>query len=395
MYRQLQFGAQGGAGGVFLGDPAPPCAPNCNCRYIMLEELIYRQLQFGAQGGAGGVFLGDPEPDDTGTTGNSDVTTLNDNINTTNTNSTDDSSDDSNQSTDAVTGIAFVLALVAALAIITLGTWLISKIIDRYCCCIPGWRPVDFSITWDHSQLAKKARLFGLTLEERKRILKEYIFAKDVRYGQDSDGGAGTSSNSTKTLPTQVATGEAQESNELSNKKSSNKGSTTVDQAPPDKKNHEPAKGNDEVKDDPLNDADHERLCCICLAEYQPGDRVLRGETCRHQFHWQCCLEWMAKPQDHCPYCRQLLVSVPNFRQGAIQCLGHKRVEDMGAGMVELAPVASTTVSNSTNHNTSAATATVDAAVQTDANQAEERADNLDESVGSATPNAASDTHAV
>ena len=57
------------------------------------------------------------------------------------------------------------------------------------------------------------------------------------------------------------------------------------------------------------------------------------------------------KPHDNCPYCRELLVSVEEFRHGAIQCLGIKRVEALagGAGMVEMtipaASPAATTVS--------------------------------------------------
>jgi hypothetical protein len=172
----------------------------------------------------------------------------------------------------------------------------------------------------------------GLTLEERQQILRNHIFVQNIEFGNPSDDNTIHS----RTVAKNIDTGTASSRDEDKRHKDAVTFVTNE---------NEKSLESDNEEFDLRDDADHERLCCICLAEYQPGDRVLRGETCRHQFHWQCCLEWMAKPQDQCPYCRVLLVSVPTFRKGALQCLGVKRVEEMGAGMIEMTqttPVATT-----------------------------------------------------
>jgi hypothetical protein len=79
----------------------------------------------------------------------------------------------------------------------------------------------------------------------------------------------------------------------------------------------------------PMDDADHERLCCICLAEYLKGDHLLRGQTCGHQFHYTCSMDWLSVPHDHCPYCRQALFDPANYRAAAVRLLGDKRVAEM------------------------------------------------------------------
>lgn len=74
--------------------------------------------------------------------------------------------------------------------------------------------------------------------------------------------------------------------------------------------------------------ADHERICCICLAEYEPPCRVLSGMTCQHTMHTSCALQWMEK-HDHCPYCRQEMMTPEAVRLAAYAVLGPQRVDAM------------------------------------------------------------------
>lgn len=72
-----------------------------------------------------------------------------------------------------------------------------------------------------------------------------------------------------------------------------------------------------------------ENLCAICLVEYENGDRILSGTSCSHFFHSGCIMEWMAKGHDHCPFCREPMLSPQDMRQGAVESLGRKRVEEL------------------------------------------------------------------
>jgi hypothetical protein len=49
--------------------------------------------------------------------------------------------------------------------------------------------------------------------------------------------------------------------------------------------------------------------CSICLAEYEPEDDVLRSQTCPHEFHRECVLDWLQRPScTECPCCRAAMV---------------------------------------------------------------------------------------
>jgi len=88
------------------------------------------------------------------------------------------------------------------------------------------------------------------------------------------------------------------------------------------------ANGDDESLPN-LDDMDHEKMCCICLAPYQDGESVMTGTQCAHLFHADpCCLEWL-RQHDHCPYCRVEMVKPHEFRQAAIAILGEHRVEKL------------------------------------------------------------------
>mmetsp|Transcript_16041 Transcript_16041/g.35253 ORF Transcript_16041/g.35253 Transcript_16041/m.35253 type:complete len:256 (-) Transcript_16041:216-983(-) len=43
--------------------------------------------------------------------------------------------------------------------------------------------------------------------------------------------------------------------------------------------------------------------CCICLEEYETGEKVVRIPHCNHIFHRECCRDWLSR-KCTCPYCR-------------------------------------------------------------------------------------------
>jgi len=49
--------------------------------------------------------------------------------------------------------------------------------------------------------------------------------------------------------------------------------------------------------------------CAICYCEYEVGDKVVwSGLECRHAFHDECILPWLAKGKKRCPICRHWFV---------------------------------------------------------------------------------------
>lgn len=52
--------------------------------------------------------------------------------------------------------------------------------------------------------------------------------------------------------------------------------------------------------------------CPICLSEYDDGDIVSRGNSCRHTFHRDCLQCWMKK-QPSCPCCRQNIMEEASY----------------------------------------------------------------------------------
>jgi hypothetical protein len=50
--------------------------------------------------------------------------------------------------------------------------------------------------------------------------------------------------------------------------------------------------------------------CAICLLEYELGDSVVWStrKVCKHAFHDECILMWLAKGKKRCPVCRHFFV---------------------------------------------------------------------------------------
>ena len=70
-------------------------------------------------------------------------------------------------------GVAILIGLLVA-------TYLLMLIMDRCCCCVPGWRPAGEVTEIDHGPVARKAGLWGLRQDERQVILETILVRKAV-----------------------------------------------------------------------------------------------------------------------------------------------------------------------------------------------------------------------
>lgn len=63
------------------------------------------------------------------------------------------------------------------------------------------------------------------------------------------------------------------------------------------------------LKEDGQNYASVDAHCAICLGEYEAGDQIVWSALeCRHAFHSECILPWLAKGKKRCPCCRHWFV---------------------------------------------------------------------------------------
>lgn len=374
------------------------------------HELI-RTLQFGAGAGAGGIFLGSPDD------GNNDMGTS----------TNDNNEEDDRSTTDVIKAVGIILSIGVGLILgLVFSTYGLALISDKLCCCFPWFRPVstlsEFQENFDRGPVARKARLWGLSLKERQQVLSTFFNKRAFIYytknptekqnqGDEPNTKGGESENESTAdavkrddfildKPQQkvhdgehetdvVAMGhaphglnedkikedilddEAQEimipgderkekyddtradrtnsvegdspvdeiiynDNEVDNemrkgKTKERKTKERGDEQQGDEtgeNDKEESKNND--NEEVLDDADHERICCICLNEYEQQDKLITGTQCNHKFHFACCMEWMCK-HDHCPYCRQEMITALQMRVAAIETLGEERVRELGA----------------------------------------------------------------
>eukprot|EP00934_Nitzschia_sp_Nitz4_P007941 Nitzschia sp. Nitz4//scaffold25_size161228//60904//61856//NITZ4_002425-RA/size161228-augustus-gene-0.127-mRNA-1//-1//CDS//3329544571//7931//frame0 len=66
--------------------------------------------------------------------------------------------------------------------------------------------------------------------------------------------------------------------------------------------------------------------CSICLIDYENGDKVMVGTRCEHMFHFDCCMQWIEKGNEICPYCRETMITAQDFLQSARELLGDDRI---------------------------------------------------------------------
>lgn len=156
-------------------------------------------------------------------------------------------------------GVAIVLGLL-------LVTYLLMVIMDRYCCCLPGWHAVGEVTEIDHGPVARKAGLWGLRLEERLAILERILVGK--AYTPDM------TTISDEENPTTIAPNITEETSE-SHDDDDNPERVTMDEG---RSNGEEEEEKEEIGEDGNNEgeldnvsvdeANHDVVCAICLAEY-------------------------------------------------------------------------------------------------------------------------------
>mmetsp|Transcript_12302 Transcript_12302/g.34113 ORF Transcript_12302/g.34113 Transcript_12302/m.34113 type:complete len:436 (+) Transcript_12302:197-1504(+) len=345
----------------------------------MHPEGFIRTLQFGSNSGAGGVFLGTPDEDRESSQEEPDMG---------NNNNGDDDDDDGRSTAIYVRDILIILLIgVALIVTLVCSTYGFAYFSDRWCCCFPGFRPVttdleEFHARFDRGAVARKARLWGLTVEERCQILKAFFQKHIFLYNGSGNSSSGTNKKNVDTTPTIVNTTVDKEKEDCTSESAGEDATAdesmeaTVKDEDGDKNDdleaavtattNQQEVGNDDAKKDSekddasssdgekeeseevLDDADHERICCICLNEYAKGDKLMTGTQCIHKTHYECCMEWMKK-HDHCPYCRKEMLTAPEMRQAAIDVLGEERVQSLqGGATVVVVPEEATTDNNNT-----------------------------------------------
>lgn len=72
--------------------------------------------------------------------------------------------------------------------------------------------------------------------------------------------------------------------------------------------------------------------CSICLSEFRDGCKVMTPRAscgCNHLFHYDCCMEWLLKEHDLCPYCRKQMMTAEELILVAKKVLGKQRVMEI------------------------------------------------------------------
>jgi hypothetical protein len=301
----------------------------------------HRLLQFGSNNGAaGGVFIGSPDGS-SGSNGNND-------------NPSNSNPDDSSE-VDFLAAFVLILGGIACVLVIVMCTYVLSVVMDNYCCCCPGFVAVGSLEETDQGVVAKRAGLWGLLLSERQEILRHLFADKQIVYHAKQVVDVAAAAVVNEDVPTPVK--DEGEGEGDSNETDIEQGAVSTppkDDAKDDNDDENPksekknANAKDEPEDDSMDDADHERVCCICLAEYEEGRALMTGMSCIHKFHYDCSMDWLLR-HDQCPYCRKCLVPPKDFREAAIQVLGPERVKYLSHSGRETVVVAAAAITATTS----------------------------------------------
>lgn len=245
--------------------------------------------------------------------------------------------------------LVFLLALLiigcvmAGVTILAIFIHFVSYASDHWCCCCPKFHMLSFSRSSNTDQgertIAQRARLIGLTLEERHCII-EFLF-RDKSYAMegeeenggdgDADGGGADENQEEEEEAPELSWAEFVALHAESSQRSVAKPKAEMNIASTEAQSN----SQDETVQSECNpteaSADHDRKCCICLTDFKPGDRLLRGQepSCGHQFHYHCGIHWMTS-QDRCRVCRQELFTAVDFRHAALEIWGSVRVGVLG-----------------------------------------------------------------
>ena len=174
--------------------------------------------------------------------------------------------------------------------------------------------------------LHEKAGLYRLRISERKLVMERILKRRSYKYSSLCD--STTDESAFSSIGSPGGDKDKHHVKELTNGDIEIGGlklcSKTKYDCLPEYGNEKEAAIRSGSQDD--NDHGIGKICCICLNAYENGDWVVKGTQCRHVCHLQCCQEWLLK-QNNCPYCRVEVVQASEFRDAAVEVLGHKRVE--------------------------------------------------------------------
>ena len=263
-------------------------------------DILHRDLQFGTGSSAGAVFLGSsqrPAPDG---------------------NATDDGTP--KKGVGMVEPVDVVIYAVCSIVVVLVAisvTWCVAYISDRI------HRPSELE-DFDQGVVSKKAGLWGLRLSERDQLLEE-IFERQKKtvfhFGETRVKRIPDPEEGLEMVDLSTPVPEKKVTIEVSPQKGTD---DEISDDAPEAEEEEP------VVEEELDDADHERICCVCLNEYDSGERVMTGTGCEHMFHYDCSLQWL-KNHDHCPYCRKEMITPQEMRTAAEKALGEERVTQLSA----------------------------------------------------------------
>lgn len=193
-------------------------------------------------------------------------------------------------------------------------TYFITLFLDRYCA---GGVSYATGLHNNESRyveggvVARDAGLFGITTEERKLVVQQFLKSQGLchlfcekKEGNEppkSDVASETEATEDDNAGKGVAT--------LESKKEENTSLATPGLA------------------------DTEVTCVICLMDYADSDEIVRGKHCTHMFHKSCLMEWIGETQnDFCPVCRDFFMTPTEFKEAASKCMEPARIRHLGMG---------------------------------------------------------------
>jgi hypothetical protein len=249
-----------------------------------------------------------------------------------------------------ITGVVSIFAIVVF-------TWSVVYLTDV--CCSPltrtaiGESDTDAAATTDND-LVKEAGLYGMTIKERMQVLEKVLEATSWKFQDRYETATTTCLPTVENTDTVVLVVDEEcavspdDDLEQQRPERTNVASIDMPISIPDESTTVAAIGSANAAAQQDDSA-----CCICLAEYMPGESVMTGTICKHMTHKNCCMEWL-QTHSHCPSCRSPMMTLIEMRTAALQVLGQERVTELGiwhetrtelvsaaATKTELAPVTS------------------------------------------------------
>jgi hypothetical protein len=249
-----------------------------------------------------------------------------------------------------VNGLITIVSVLAAVAAMILITYLFTFLADKILCVQSAIMTAEELEARRHaSTLTIKAGLAGLLKEERDQVFRTFFEKQSFPYHEGGERKVGKVDEITVDLEAQADYGKEDDQSHKTEH--------------PD---FDPSDKVDETHkcDDPLDavqavdTADEDvggPTCSICLNVYgkedrcisceivasishhvvflccttDESDKVILGSACAHMFHYDCCMQWVEKGNEECPYCRKNMISPNEFYQTAVEVVGLERVEKL------------------------------------------------------------------